>query len=255
MSQSAVSFGGDGTVVTHFGGGDIPGAPAVQPGGKLVTTVRGHHRFRPDHPEVRLMPAMGPDHWNQRYEQSERIWGAEANRTLVSEVRTMVPGRALDLGCGEGRNAVWLATQGWTVTGVDFSEVGLDKARRLAEAERATVEWELADLRTYTPAPDAYDLVVVLYLHLPVEERRSVHAAAAAALGVGGAILVLGHDESNLTNGYGGPQDPSLLFTPEDVVEDLAGLSVAKAERVVRRVWTDAGERSAIDALVRAVRS
>ena len=200
------------------------------------------------------MSAMGPEGWNERYEKSDLIWGAAANRTLVSEVGTMVRGRALDLGCGEGRNAVWLARQGWTVTGVDFSEVGLEKGRRLAEAEGVTVEWELADLRTYTPAADAYHLVVVLYLHLPADERRSVHAAAAAALRAGGAIIVLGHDESNLTDGYGGPQDAAILFTPEDVVEDLAGLSVVKAERVARRVSTDAGVRSAIDALVRAVR-
>lgn len=117
-----------------------------------------------------------------------------------------------------------------------------------------TVVWELADLRTYIPTADAYDLVVVLYLHVPADERRSVHAAAAVALRAGGTTLVLGHDESNLTEGYGDPQDPSILFTPEDVVEDLAGLSVAKAQRVVRRVSTEAGERSAIDLLVRAVR-
>ena len=99
------------------------------------------------------MSAMGPADWNQRYEQSELIWGAGANRTLVAEVGTMVPGRALDFGCGEGRNAVWLASQGWTTTGVDFSKGGLGKARRLAEAEGVAVEWELADLRTYTPRP------------------------------------------------------------------------------------------------------
>ena len=198
---------------------------------------------------------MGPEDWNQRYEQSELVWGAAANRALVSEVGTLVPGRALDLGCGEGRNAVWLASQGWTVTGVDFSEVGLEKARRLAEAQGVPVEWKLAALRTYTPAAATYDLVVMLYLHLPAEDRRSVHAEAAAALRAGGAILVLGHDESNLTDGYGGPQDPSILFTPEDVVDDLVGLSVVKAERVIRSVSTDAGERSAIDALVLAVRS
>lgn len=201
------------------------------------------------------MSAMEPEDWNQRYEQSELVWGAAANRVLVSEVGTRVPGRALDLGCGEGRNAVWLASQGWTVTGVDFSEVGLEKARRLAEALGVPVEWELADLRTSTPAAGTYDLVLVLYLHLPADERRSVHAAAAAALRAGGAILVVGHDESNLADGYGGPQDPSILFTPEDVVDDLAGLSVVKAERVVRPVSTDNGERSAIDALVLAMRS
>ena len=116
------------------------------------------------------------------------------------------------------------------------------------------VEWHLADLRFYEPAPSAYDLVVVLYLHLPADGRRTVHAAAASALRPGGTMLVLGHDSSNLTEGHGGPQDPSLLFTPDDVVDELPGLTIVKAERVVRTVSTEAGERTAIDALVCATR-
>lgn len=197
---------------------------------------------------------MESEDWDRRYEGAELLWTAEPNRLLVSEVGTMAAGRALDLGCGEGRNAVWLADRGWTVTGVDFSEVGLEKARRLAEARGVTVEWVLADLRAYEAPPDAYDLVLVLYLHLGADERRSVHAAAAAALRAGGTMLVVGHDLSNLDEGYGGPQDPAVLFTPDDVVEDLSTLSILKAERVGRRVSTEAGERTAIDVLVRAVR-
>ncbi len=192
--------------------------------------------------------------WNRRYEGTELLWTAQANRVLMSEVGTMAPGRALDLGCGEGRNAVWLGSHGWRVTGVDFSDVGLEKARRLAEAQGVEVEWVLADLRSYEPPRDAYDLVVVLYLHLHADERRAAHTAAAAALRTGGTMLVLGHDLANLTEGYGGPQDSSVLFTVEDVVEDLPNLSTVKAERVIRRVSTESGERDAIDALVRAVR-
>ncbi|MCA1693654.1 MAG: class I SAM-dependent methyltransferase [Actinobacteria bacterium] len=197
---------------------------------------------------------MEADDWNRRYDGADLIWTAQANRTLMAEVESLKPGRVLDLGCGEGRNAVWLASRGWEVTGVDFADVGLRKARRLAEAQAVVVEWVLADLRTYEPARSAYDLVVVLYLHLGPDHRRAVHAAAASALQPGGTIIVLGHDSSNLTDGHGGPQDPSLLFTPDDVVGDLPGLSVVKAERVVRPVPTEDGERMAIDALVRAVR-
>ena len=197
---------------------------------------------------------MEADEWNRRYEGPDLIWTAQANRTLMAETGSLEPGRALDLGCGEGRNAVWLASRGWAVTGVDFSDVGLEKARRLAEAQAVVVEWHLADLRFYEPAPSAYDLVVVLYLHLPADGRRAVHAAAASALRAGGTMLVLGHDSSNLSEGHGGPQDPSLLFTPDDVVDELPGLTVVKAERVVRTVSTEEGERTAIDALVRATR-
>ena len=105
--------------------------------------------------------------WNRRYEGAEFLWTGEANRLLMSEVAAMAAGRALDIGCGEGRNAVWLARHGWTVTGVDFSAVGLEKARRLAEAQGVTVEWVLADLLDYQPPAGSFDLVVVLYLLFP----------------------------------------------------------------------------------------
>ncbi|MBA3268338.1 MAG: class I SAM-dependent methyltransferase [Acidimicrobiia bacterium] len=197
---------------------------------------------------------MEADEWNRRYEGAELVWTDQANRVLMTETETLGPGRALDVGCGEGRNAVWLASKGWTVTAVDFSDVGLAKARRLAEAQAVEVEWVLADLRAYQPALQAYDLVVLLYVHLPPEDRAVVHAAAASALRPGGTMVVLGHESSNLTHGYGGPQDPSLLFSPDDVVDDLPDLSIVKADRVERRVSTESGERVALDALVRAVR-
>lgn len=197
---------------------------------------------------------MESEDWDHRYEGTGLVWTATPNRFLVAEVDGLAPGAALDVGCGEGRNAVWLAEQGWRVTGVDFSPVGLDKARRLAEARGVDVEWVLADLRSYRPPEDAYDLVVVLYLHLPAADRRAVHAAVARALRPGAVLLVVGHDLTNVTDGYGGPQDASVLFTPDDVAADVAELSVERAERVERRVSTEGGERRAIDALVRAAR-
>jgi SAM-dependent methyltransferase len=192
--------------------------------------------------------------WDERYAGDELLWRADPNQFLVSEVADLPPARALDLACGEGRNAVWLATRGWTATGVDFSAVALDKARRLAADRGVTVEWINADLLDWQPAAERYDLVVVLYLHLPAGQRRAVLAHAAAALARGGTMLVVGHDLANLAGGYGGPQDPDVLFTPEDVAGDLGNLEVVRAESVRRTVTTDGGDVVAIDALVRAVR-
>ena len=197
---------------------------------------------------------MEREGWNRRYEGTELLWTGAPNRLLVSEVATMPPGRTLDLGAGEGRNAVWLATEGWKVTGVDFSDVGLEKARRLAEAGGVEVEWVLADLRTYAPENSVYDLAIALYLHLPAPERRTVLSAAARGLATGGTLLVLGHDVTNLEQGHGGPQEKSILFTPEDVIADVPELFIEKAERVTRSVPTETGEKKAIDALVRAGR-
>ena len=194
--------------------------------------------------------------WNRRYDTPDLVWTGEANRFLVTEMSAMPAGTALDLAAGEGRNAVWLARRGWTVTAVDFADVGLAKAARLAASAGVEVDLVCADVTEYEPAPASFDLVVVLYLHLPTSSRRPLMAMAARSLAPGGTLLVVGHDATNLTAGYGGPQDPDVLFSPDDVVEDLteSDLVVIKAARVERPVDTADGPRVAIDALVRARR-
>jgi len=194
------------------------------------------------------------EHWDERYGTEELIWKAEPNRFLVEELDALPPGRALDVACGEGRNAVWLASKGWRVTGADFSRAGLAKAQRLATDRGVEVTWVEADVVEWRPPTASFDLVVVMYLHLPAEQRRRALAHAAAALAPGGVLLVVGHDTSNLLKGTGGPQDPAVLFGPDEIVQDLSGLHIERAEQVKRTVVTDAGEATAIDALVRAVR-
>jgi SAM-dependent methyltransferase len=200
--------------------------------------------------------AMDREVWNRRYAGGELVWTSEPNRFLVAEAATLPAGRALDLACGEGRNAVWLAERGWRVTGVDFSEVGLEKARALANARGVQAEWVVADLLRYTPEPRAYDLVLVFYLQVPAAERRGIVLAAADAVAPGGLFLLVAHDRSNLGRGYGGPQDPTVLYTAGDVGADLdeSGLQIERAETVRRAVATPNGERIALDALVRARR-
>ncbi len=199
---------------------------------------------------------MGRDEWNRRYTGSELLWTAQPNRFLVAGVADAAPGRALDLACGEGRNAVWLAEQGWQVTGVDFSEVALKKARRLAEGRRVNVEWMQADLLDYRPEQRAYDLVIIFYLQVPATQRRQIVRVAADAVAAGGTVLLVAHDSSNLKHGHGGPQDPSVLYTAADIVGDLdgTGIEVERAELVGRPVETPEGERTALDALVRVRR-
>jgi SAM-dependent methyltransferase len=191
--------------------------------------------------------------WDRRYADVENLWSARPNRFLVAEVEPLPPGRALDLACGEGQNAIWLATRGWDVAGVDFSEIAIAKAQARAEREGVAVEFAVADLLEYEPAAGAYDLVLLLYLHLAPHERRLVLERASAALARGGILLLIGHDLLNMTEGVGGPSDPTIHVTPDQVARELPGLEVEKAERVYRDV---AGEdRPAIDALVRARRS
>jgi len=192
--------------------------------------------------------------WNARHGEAGLLFGGEPNRFLVAEASGLLPGRALDLACGSGRNAVWLAQQGWSVVGADFSVVALEQARGLADERGVDVEWVDADLREWEPPRRAFDLVVVLYLHLPGEELRPVVRRAAEAVSSGGTMLVVGHHSDNLASGWGGPKDPRVLFTPEDIAAELHGLVIEKAEAVLRPVETDEGEVQAIDALVRARR-
>lgn len=195
---------------------------------------------------------MQREDWDRRYSEPKLLWSATPNRFLVQETSDLEPGRALDLACGEGRNALWLAELGWRVTGVDFSSVAIAKARRRAEEEHADVSFVCADLLEYEPDGGAYDLVVLLYLQLPSAERRRVLARAVEALAPGGTFLLVGHDLANVTEGVGGPSDPDVLYTPERIVSELEGLEIEKAERVLRDV--DDADRPAIDALVRARR-
>jgi SAM-dependent methyltransferase len=195
---------------------------------------------------------MRREDWDRRYEETELLWSAAPNRFLVEEAATLSPARALDLACGEGRNAIWLAERGWQVTAVDFSKVAIAKARERTARAAAQVDFVCADLLDFEPEPAAYDLVIVLYLQLPSDERRLVLARAARAVSEGGTFLLIGHDLTNLTEGAGGPSDPGVLYTPDDIVSELPGLEVEKAGRVLRDV--DGADRPAIDALVRAVR-
>jgi SAM-dependent methyltransferase len=203
------------------------------------------------------MPApIDRDHWNRRYSDAQLVWTSEPNRFLVAEAGLLSPGRALDAACGEGRNAVWLAERGWDVTGVDFSDVGLEKARGLAKARGVHAHWDVADLNDYTPEMEGFDLVIMLYLHVRAASRQTIVRTISGAVASGGTFLLVAHDLSNLELGYGGPQDAGVLYSPADVVADLAGggLTVERAEIVERPVDTPDGERIALDALVRARR-
>ena len=205
-------------------------------------------------PEASVRGAFAREDWNARYAAAELLWTAEPNRRFASEVEDLAPGRALDLACGEGRNAVWLAERGWRTTGVDFSDVALAKAERLAASRGVEVEWVLADVLEHELERGAFELVAVLYLQLPHEQLAEVLHTSVGALAPGGTLVVLGHDTTNLTHGHGGPRDASVLFTPEDVVPHLERLVVERAEKVPRTVPLEDGEATAIDALVRARR-
>ena len=200
--------------------------------------------------------------WDEKYKESELLWSADANIWVRNLTADLPPGTALDVAAGEGRNALWLVARGWQVTAVDFSAVALERARALAEehlgrdAERLTTLE--ADVQTWVPQSRSYDLVLVAYLHLPEQQRRSVMRAAAEAVAPGGTLLVVGHDLENLTSGHGGPQDPAVLYRPSDIAQDIepTDLIVDRSETVRRSMTDGQGQPAeALDAIVVARRA
>jgi len=189
----------------------------------------------------------GPQTWDERYAAAERVWSAGPNREVEAVVAGWPPGRALDLGAGEGRHALWLAERGWQVTAVDFSAVGIDRGRQEAAHRSLDVEWVVADVTEWQPAPGTlFDLVLVAYLHIP----QDVFSRLGQWLAPGGALVVVGHSLRNLTEGVGGPQDPSILHTTDQLRAASDGLEIQRCEEVLRP--TDAGD--AIDVVLVARR-
>ena len=185
--------------------------------------------------------------WDDRYAARERVWSAAPNAEVERIVASWPTGSALDLGAGEGRHAVWLASRGWRVTAFDFSTVGIAKGEAVAQRLGLTVDWVVDDVTTWTPPREAaYDLVLAAYLRLPSD----VFSRTASWLAPGGALVVVGHALRNLTDGVGGPSDPSLLHTPEQLRAAATGLDIERCEEVVRH--TDEGD--AIDAVLVARR-
>jgi SAM-dependent methyltransferase len=209
---------------------------------------------------------MDAQAWDERY-AAARQWSVEPNGFVAQRLGDLTPGRGLDLACGEGRNAVWLAGLGWQMTALDFSSVALERgqeaAASLGEDVAARVDWVVGDALEAPLAPHGpLDLVVLAYLQLPAVSRRTVVRRAWEALAPGGTFFLVAHDSTNLTEGTGGPQDAAVLYTATDVLGDLDGVGdpeVVAAERVARVVTADDGhggttDRTAWDALVHLVR-
>lgn len=189
------------------------------------------------------------------YSSSTAVWSGRPNAQLVAEVPTMSPGTALDVGCGEGGDALWLAEQGWQVTGVDFSAAAL--ARAAAHDTAGRVRWAQRDLATWAPPEGVFDLVTAHFVHPPPEPRREAFARLAAAVAPGGTLLVVGHDVSDAHAPIGRPAVPELYYTAQEVAGclDPERWEVLVAESRPRTVRDGEGREMTIhDATMRARR-
>ncbi len=166
-----------------------------------------------------------PEFWDARYSSSHRLWSGNPNQSFVEQVAGLAPGTALDVGCGEGADAIWLAGRGWQVTGVDVSTVALERAARWAAeagqeiADRLT--WQQADILSWDPGRPRFDLVSAQFVHLPGSAREAFHHRLAAAVRPGGTLLVVGHHPSDLETSIGRWNLPGLMVTAEEIAATL----------------------------------
>lgn len=207
------------------------------------------------------------EYWDDRYSALDDVWSGAANPVLVTETSDLTPGRALDIGCGEGADAIWLAGRGWQVTGVDFSVVALERAaarsRRAggdpsaAVAIAGRIDWQQHDLTRWAPPASRYDLVTAQFMHLPLAPRTVLFRALADAVAPGGTLLIVGHDVSDVHATAHRMPDPDLFFSADEVVATLdpARWHINVAEARTRTISGPDGSPSpAADAVVRASR-
>lgn len=197
---------------------------------------------------------MDASDWNARYLAQPDAWGTTPAARIVAEVAAaedhgLAVGTAVDLACGDGRHARWLAAHGWAVTAVDFSEVAIEQARAKDsdEGRSGSVDWQVGDATTWSPA-EPVDLVVVGFLHLRMDALTQVLRDAGTWLRPGGHLVYLGHAAENLARGVGGPQDPTVLPGIADLAAGAGELEVVSLRHDLR----PAGKATAVDVLLHA---
>lgn len=176
------------------------------------------------------------DFWNEKFANTEYAYGTEPNEFLAASVAKLKPGAALSLAEGEGRNAVWLAQQGFTVSSIEQSEKGVAKTLRLALQRGVIVMAERGELETFHIQPNSWDLIVSVYAHTPQELRRKLHRQVVAGLKPGGVFILEAYTPAQIPNNTGGPKDASLMPTAELLRSELNGLvfdHIAEVERDV----------------------
>ncbi|KZE34211.1 SAM-dependent methyltransferase [Crenobacter luteus] len=175
--------------------------------------------------------------WNPRFAAADYLYGTEPNDFLREEAHRLKPGdRVLSLGDGEGRNGVFLAGQGCAVTALDAAEVGLAKAEALARQRGVALTTLHADLEHYRLEPESWDGIVAIFCHLPSAFRARVFADVVAALKPGGVLLLEGYTPRQLAYGSGGPKEVDLLYEPETLRAELAGLEFERLTELTRPV-------------------
>jgi SAM-dependent methyltransferase len=220
------------------------------------------HAHGPGHgAEVDQENRYTQEFWDERYSSAERLWSGLPNAQLVAQASDLIPGLALDAGCGEGADAIWLAARGWRVTGVDVSAVALERAAQHAADQGADVAgrltWERRDLLDWGPEPDAFDLVTSAFMHPAGDALRVFQQRLAAGVRPGGTLLIVTHHVDDVQANVGRPNEPSLFASAADMVAgfDQAHWKVVVASAFARPATDLDGQPTTVkDTVVRLQR-
>lgn len=190
--------------------------------------------------------------WNERYNTDEFIYGTEPNDFLAANIAALPPGRVLSLADGEGRNGVFLAKHGYDVTAVDLSDVGLAKAKRLADQNGVKINTIHADLADFDPGIEQWDGIVSIFAHLPGDIRQRLYGRIGASLKPGGVFLLEAYTPDQIGRGTGGPQSADLLLNRDKLRSELTGMTfrhLAELERDVSEGMFHTGLASVVQAI------
>jgi SAM-dependent methyltransferase len=216
--------------------------------------VTDSHRDSHDHDSSAVSPGT-PAEWDEWYSDSERIWSGQPNGSLVAEVADLAPGRALDVGCGEGADAVWLALRGWDVVGLDVSAVALERAEHAATQAQVSVRWLHAGLLDARLGPGGFDLVSAQYPALVRTPGKDAERALLAAVAPDGTLLVVHHADIDVDDAQAHGVDPDDYVMPDDVAALLGDdWQMATDERRPRNVHGGAGAHHSHDLVLKARR-
>lgn len=170
--------------------------------------------------------------WDKRYNTKEYQYGTDANEFFKQYIDRTNPGRVLLPAEGEGRNAVYAASKGWTVDAFDYSRIAREKALKLAQNQNVTINYTVSDFFDFALKPDFYDLIGLVYAHVHKDSRRAFHQKYIKGLKKNGVFLLEAFSTEQIKNGTGGPKNIDMLYTLKDVKEDFNSLNILQAEQI-----------------------
>lgn len=181
------------------------------------------------------MTASWIDRWNARYSKDEFAYGKEPNNYLKEQLEKLKAGTILFPAEGEGRNAVFAARLGWTVSAFDISTEGKRKALQLAEAHQVSIDYQVGELHTLHYKPGQFDVVALIYAHFPADVKSTIHKTLSTLLRKGGVVLFEAFSKRHLDyiardENVGGPKDIASLFSKEEITSDFTNYDIIELE-------------------------